>query len=129
MVEQRIDQRPARAAWGRMHDHAGGLVDHDQVAILPDDRQGDVLGQGLDRDSRVKLDAVGLTLGHLRFAVQRRHAVPADSALLDHPGQTAARQGGLLWHKDGKRLIKADRGGLGDGDEQRILLRQVFRVD
>ena len=39
VMEQRVHQRAARVAGGRMHDHAGGLVDDDDVAILIDDRQ------------------------------------------------------------------------------------------
>ena len=39
VMEQRVHQRAARVAGGRMHDHAGRLVDDDDVAVLVDDRQ------------------------------------------------------------------------------------------
>ena len=46
-AEQRIHQRPAPVAWRRMHDHAGGLVDDDEVLILVHDGQRNVLGQDI----------------------------------------------------------------------------------
>ena len=39
VVEQRVHQRAAGVARGRMHDHPGRLVDDDQIVILVDDRQ------------------------------------------------------------------------------------------
>ena len=39
VMEQRVDQRAAVVSGGRMHDHAGRLVDDDEVAILVEDRQ------------------------------------------------------------------------------------------
>ena len=38
MVEQRVDQRAARVAGRRVHDHAGRLVDDDEVGVLIEDR-------------------------------------------------------------------------------------------
>ncbi len=43
MVQQGIDQRTRPLAGGRMNDHPGGLVDHDQMSILVHDRQGNCL--------------------------------------------------------------------------------------
>ncbi len=37
VMEQGVDQRAARMAGRRMHDHARRLVDHDHVAVLVDD--------------------------------------------------------------------------------------------
>ena len=39
VMEQRVDQRAGRMAGGRMHDHPGRLVDHDEVAVLVENRQ------------------------------------------------------------------------------------------
>ena len=44
-AEERVDERPAPVAWRRVHHHAGGLVDHEEMFILVHDRQGNVLGQ------------------------------------------------------------------------------------
>ncbi len=51
MREQRVDQRPRRVAGRRMHDHAGRLVDDDQVRILVHDSQRDGLTRESDRRS------------------------------------------------------------------------------
>ena len=39
VVQQRVDQRAARMARRRMDDHPRGLVDHDEVVVLVEDRQ------------------------------------------------------------------------------------------
>ena len=44
VVQQRVDQRAAGMAGRRVHDHAGRLVDDDEVAILVDDRERQRLG-------------------------------------------------------------------------------------
>src|SRR3546814_12552329 len=43
MVEQRVDERAVEIARGGVDDHAGGLVDDDQMLILPGDDQIQVL--------------------------------------------------------------------------------------
>ena len=43
VVEQRVDQRAAGVAGRRMHDHAGRLVDDDQVVVLIEDRRAAAL--------------------------------------------------------------------------------------
>ncbi len=48
MPQQGVDQRAVRVAGGRVHDHALGLVDHQQVVVLVDDIQRDILRHGLD---------------------------------------------------------------------------------
>ena len=50
VVEQRVDQRAAGVAGGRMHHHAGRLVDDDQVVVLVEDRQRQRLGRGAGID-------------------------------------------------------------------------------
>ena len=39
VVQQRVDQRAARVAGGRVHDHPGRLVDDDEVGVLVEDRR------------------------------------------------------------------------------------------
>ena len=46
VMQQRVDQRAARVAGRRVHDHARRLVDDDQVVVLVDDRQRQRLGCG-----------------------------------------------------------------------------------
>ena len=48
MPQQGIDQGAVRVAGGRVHHHALGLVDHQQVGVLIHDIQRDLLRNGLD---------------------------------------------------------------------------------
>ena len=49
MGDERIHQCAVGMAGRRVHDEARGLVDHDDVRILMEDRQGDFLPQRLGR--------------------------------------------------------------------------------
>ncbi len=51
MMQQGVDQRAGPVAGGRMDDHAGRLVDDDEVLILVEHIKGDCFGQrgGVDR--------------------------------------------------------------------------------
>ena len=42
-MKDRVHQRPASVAGRRVHDHAGGLVDHDQVVIRVQNVELDLL--------------------------------------------------------------------------------------
>ena len=48
MMEQGIDQRPARMAGRRMNHHTGFLVDRDQVPVLVENVEWDVLRNRVD---------------------------------------------------------------------------------
>ena len=48
MPQQGVDQGAVRVAGGRVHHHALGLVDHQQVGVLIHDIQRDLLRNGLD---------------------------------------------------------------------------------
>ena len=52
MGQQGVDQGAVGIAGRRMNDHALGLVDHEQVAVLIDDVQRDILGPGLIGNGR-----------------------------------------------------------------------------
>ena len=52
MGDERVDHGPVGIAGARMHDHAGRLVEHDQMLVLEPDIQGDRLGL---RDGRQSL--------------------------------------------------------------------------
>ena len=116
-VEQkRVHQRSRRRPRRGVDDHSGGLVDDDEVGILPHDRQGDIFGQRLNRSRRIKPQVIDLTFGHLGLGVGDQHPIPADRPFGDHPHQTRPRQRGFLWHGGGKRLIKAVGRVRADGD-------------
>ena len=44
VMEQRVDQRAGRIARGRVHHHAGRLVDDDDVGVLEEDLERQILG-------------------------------------------------------------------------------------
>lgn len=48
MIGQGIDQRPVPVAVARVHDHAGGLVDDQQIVVFVGDIERDVLRHDLD---------------------------------------------------------------------------------
>ncbi len=53
--EQRVHERAVRRAVRGMRDHAGGLVDHEQVVVFVDDVDCDRFGLGVERARRVDL--------------------------------------------------------------------------
>src|SRR5437870_43558 len=84
VMEERVDERAARVTGRRMDDHAGRLVDDDEIAILIDDRQRkrfwsrrrvDRLGD-VDRDFLSRPDRL------VRFGGAPAHA---NVALFDEP--------------------------------------------
>ena len=64
--EQRVDERLVGVAGGGMDDQAGGLVDHDDVVVLVEDREREVLrldgrrsgGGDVDLDRLAGFDAL-----------------------------------------------------------------------
>ena len=82
MVEQGVDERAARVARGRVHDHAGRLVHDDQVVVLVDDRQRERFGlrRRVDRLRHVDAD---LLPGLERAVGLGRASVDLDVAVLD----------------------------------------------
>ena len=95
VVQQRVDQRAVRVAGGRMHHHALGLVDDDQIVILVDDIQRDVLGLGLDGLRFRQVDTVGSAGDNFVFFVDAA-AAAGHSALLHQVLQGAAGKLGPL---------------------------------
>src|SRR3546814_2550767 len=57
MVEQRVDERAVEIARGGVDDHAGGLVDDDQMLILPGDDEIEVLRGVMRRGGAGKAQA------------------------------------------------------------------------
>ena len=78
LVEQRVDQRALRVAGGGMDDHAGRLVDDDEIRVLIDDVEVEVLGL---RDRAARLGNVdGDRLAGVHDAVGR-HGVARNGDL------------------------------------------------
>ena len=115
-----------------MGGHAGGLVDHDQVRILVEDRQGDSLGlRGCGR-GRGHHDGVEAGQGLGRAAGQNL-AVTADGAVGQQRLEARARQGGKSVRQG---LVQADAGcvdarfqPLAQRGVQSGVQRRVFVVD
>jgi hypothetical protein len=84
VMEKRIDERSARMSGGRMHHHAGRLVDDDEILVLVEDGQRERLRARRRIDRLGELDADGLAGLHeligLRFA-----AGDADQPFPDQP--------------------------------------------
>ena len=85
VAEQRIDQGTVGVARGRMHHHAGRLVDHDQMLVLIEDGQRNVLSnrpglnwRRLPDDRFIPWTQLGAGLGG--FAVDQ-HAALIDQTL------------------------------------------------
>src|SRR3546814_8652072 len=89
MVEQRVDERAVEIARGGVDDHAGGLVDDDQMLILPGDDEIEVLRGVMRRGGDGKAQAQ--RCGRRSFGggvPEHGAAVVGDAAALDqrlHP--------------------------------------------
>ena len=96
MIGQGIDQRPVPVAVARVHDHAGGLVDDQQIVVFVGDVERDVLRHDLDLalgighhhgDAVQRLDLVarlGRTSAHEHAAAVDRRLDAVARAVL-HP--------------------------------------------
>src|SRR6056297_540528 len=76
MMQQRVDQSARGTAGGRVHDHAGRLVDHDQVVILVHHVERDGFGpdMALARLRHLNLDQVAAASGTSRESALSRRA-------------------------------------------------------
>ena len=83
VVQKGVDKRAARHAGARMHDHASRLVEHEEMRVLVNDREGQVLGLGQseNRIGQVQVDALAVTYPRGRPA--RVSAVDLDSPVGD----------------------------------------------
>src|SRR6266568_3996029 len=84
MVEQGIDERPARMAGRRVDDHICRLVDDDDVRILIPDRQGQRFGLRRRIDRFRDVDGDGMACFY-RLIRLRCAACDVDLAVLDQP--------------------------------------------
>jgi hypothetical protein len=94
-----------------MNDQTGGLVDHDQVLVLEQDRHVDRLRDRARRRGRRHLD-----LDHVAGAQAHPRpggpAVHPDLAVVDQPSQLRARQPALAERGD-QEVIEAGAGRVG----------------
>ena len=115
MRQQRIDQRPRRAARRGVNHHACGLVDHDQIRVFKHDLQRDFLGEDMTVFGLFHIDGDLLP----RFGATARigYHCPVDThgPLFQQTPQPCARQVRILWHIARKRLIKARWRAVRDG--------------
>jgi hypothetical protein len=126
VVEKGIDQRAIGGAGGGVDDHAGGLVDDDQVGILPDHGQRNGLGQGFQKGRRGEAKRIDLARRHFRPGVADGDPRAQHVTVGDHPHQPRPRECRRLWHQRGERLIKARRGIVADGQVQHVAQRGVI---
>ncbi len=116
-MQQRVLQGAGRVAGAWMHDQPGGLVDHEDVAVLVDDVQLDLFRRdpdGLLRRLRADLDvlaAQNLVLGSQLLAVDE-HLAGLDPFLDAGAGKVAQQLG--------QHLIQA-LAGVFDGNGERAL--------
>ncbi len=86
MGKQRVDQRAAGAARRGVDDHAGGFVDHHQVAVLEHDVERDLLGRDMALRGRGQRDLDHIALRHP--GARRQHSPPqGHRPRLDQPHQ------------------------------------------
>ena len=123
MGEQRVDQRAFRVARRRVDDHAGRLVDDDQMRVLEADHQRDRLGRrrGLLRLGQSDQDP-GAGGGALRRVAQG-FAAALDPAVEDQLLQPGARQ---LRQLALQGAIEPDPGILGRNRDRDALLGDRF---
>ncbi len=108
-VHQRVDQRAVRRARRRVHHHARGLVENDQVGVLERHGQGDLLRRDLGRLRLRHRDRPGLARRRRRLDRPLRDAAARDGAALDQPGDPAARERLARRNVTGQRLVEARR--------------------
>ena len=118
VMEECVDQRPGRMAGGRMHDHSRRLVDHDEVAVLKENRQWQRLRlrrrferlRNVDGDDLSRLDRL------IGFGAAARHL---DRALLDQALDVRSR---LIGQNRCEEAVEANAVTVvGDGDPHAAL--------
>ena len=100
-----------------MDHHSGGFVDDGDVGVFVDNRERNVLGPHMRVSGVPDHDLIDLSVDGAALGVADHGSVAADGTLGQEPCQPGARQVCLLWHITGKRLIKAGRRIMTDGDE------------
>jgi hypothetical protein len=87
---ERVDQCPARVARRRVHDHAGGLVDNDEVAILMGDGEARIFRLRRRRLGRWHGNDIALARFDPQAGLFYRPARAPHAALLDESLQARA---------------------------------------
>ena len=84
MMQERVDEGTVRVAGGGMHDHAGRLVDHDEIRVVVKDIQGQRFRAWRRRGGRRDVDSHDVA-GADGEAGARGGPVEPDPALPDQP--------------------------------------------
>lgn len=112
--DQGVHQGAVRVAGRRVHDQARGFVDHDQVLVFMDDRQGNILSGQLDGFSLGHQDGESLAGFDPQRGLNYRLAARRQAAFLDQRLDPAAGQAGQA---AGEQPVQALAGFLRlDGD-------------
>ena len=82
------------------------------------------MSSGMDFGHLGQDDLIDLVFGDAGLGIRYRRTVAQHRPGRDQPGKVGARQGRVLWHIAGKRLIKPGRRICGDPDE-----KAAFRHD
>src|SRR6266542_671555 len=98
-TKQRMHQRPGVVARRRMHDHAGGFVDHHQVVVLVDDLQRDQLASDLSHEGLGQFDVDHVALGYARCGLGRAVVEKDEVAFGEARRRSAAEVRQLLGHE------------------------------
>ncbi len=80
MMKYGVQQRPPSMARGRMDNHAGPLVDHQDVLILMDNVEGDVLGGSGSLLMRWQREIIDRAAAGRRSTIVDDHTVAGDAA-------------------------------------------------
>ena len=89
-----------------MDDHTHGLVDDDEVIILPHDIKRDILGLSVHLDGFGQDKLIGLARQDACLGIGDRLPLLAHVTRRELLGQARPRKCRLLWHGGGKCLIQ-----------------------
>lgn len=104
MGDKCIDERTGGITGSRMHHETGRLLDHDQVAVLVDDFQGDRFAAWLGIERPGHLDKVGFALFDPVIGVSYRFSVVRNAPFLDQLLETRTAEFG---ERGGQKPIEA----------------------
>lgn len=130
VMQDRVDQGPARVPRAGVNDHARGLVDDQQRRVFVDDRQRDRLGSGVGERWRGDRDQLDLARGVELVRGLDRLAGDPDLASGEAAGQLrAGHRLALANQRVDQRLVEAlADGGLPEGDADYQMLESRLAI-
>lgn len=109
MVHESIHKRSRRTARGRMNDHSGRLVNHDQIAVLINDLERDRLGRKGNLFGQTDADRQDIASSNARLGACQNLGAAPDISGIDQFDKPRPAQAQPLWHIPRQRPIKARR--------------------